>query len=77
MNEELIHHEIEVHDKRLNDHSARLDKIEKHQAEFSVKIENLCNDIKNLTSALKWLCGLLGTSFVGFFFYMIEHYIIK
>ncbi|MGL5245524.1 MAG: hemolysin XhlA family protein [Sarcina sp.] len=77
MNEELVTHEIEIHEKRLNSHSERLDKIEQAQAEFKIHIQSLCEDIKNLTGALKWLCGLLGTSFIGFFFYMIQHYIVK
>lgn len=77
MNEELMNHEIEIHEKRLNNHSERLDKLEQKQVEFTVKIETLCNDLKGLTSVLKWLCSLLCTSFVGFFFYVIQHYIIK
>jgi len=67
-----IDERLDTQDRRLNDHSKRLDSIEQGQAEFRVQIQNLCEDIKGLTNTLKWFMGLLVGSFVAFFFYAIQ-----
>ena len=77
MNDELNNHILEVHDRRINDHAKRLDELEQGQAEFRIQIQNLCDSIKGLTSALKWALGLFGGSFVGFFFYAIQNHLFK
>lgn len=77
MNEELIKDKLETHDKRLNNHGDRIDKLEQGQAEFRIEIKNLCDSIKGLTSALKWALGLFGGSFVTFFFYAIQNHLFK
>lgn len=61
---------------RLNSHSDRLDKLEQGHSEFRVEIKNLCKDIQNLTSTLKWFIGLMVGSFVAFFFYAAQHGLI-
>jgi len=63
---------LETHDKRLNNHGDRIDKLEQGQSEFRIEIKNLCKDIQNLTSVLKWFIGLLVGSFVAFFFYVVQ-----
>lgn len=73
MNEELMNHQITVHENRINNHSERIDKLENKQAEMSVKIDNLCESLNGLTSAIKWLIGLGTTSLIGFFMYAIQN----
>lgn len=63
---------INDHEETLKDHDKRLDKIEQSQSEFKIEIKNLCEDMKGLTSILKQLCVLLGSSLLGFFFYCIQ-----
>jgi len=63
---------LEVHDKRLNNHGDRIDKLEQGQSEFKVEIKNLCKDIQGLTATLKWFIGLMVGSFVAFFFYAVQ-----
>lgn len=77
MNEELISHQIGIHDKRLNDHASRLDKLEQNQASVNTKIESLCDQIKQLVSVMKWYIGLTVGALVSFFFYAIQHNIFK
>ncbi|MGJ8756133.1 hemolysin XhlA family protein [Clostridium botulinum] len=77
MNEELISHQIEIHEKRLNNHSERIDKIEQSQSRTDAKIENLCDQLKQLVSVLKWYVGLTVGALVSFFFYAIQHNIFK
>ena len=77
MNDELIEHQIEVHDKRINNHSERLDRLEQEGATLKAEIKNLCENLKQLTIVMKWFIGLLIGSFVGFFFYAVQQGIFK
>ncbi len=77
MNEELIGHQIEVHDVRLNDHSKRLDKLEQDSVALKTELKNLCENLKSLTTVMKWFIGLIVGSFAGFFFYAIQNNIFK
>lgn len=72
MNEELITHEIEVHDKRLNNHSERLDKLEQDGRELKTELKNLCENLKSLTSMMKWFIATLVGALISFFFYAIQ-----
>ena len=77
MNEELINHQLKIHEKRINNHSERLDKIEQYQSEFKIEIKNLCDSIETLTNTMKWFMGIWVTSLLGFFFYAIQTNILK
>ncbi|EPY2274696.1 hemolysin XhlA family protein [Clostridium sp. FAM 1755] len=72
-----LEEKINVHDTRLNDHSKRIDKIEQNQSRTDTKIENLCEQLKQLVSVLKWYIGLTIGALVSFFFYAIQHNIFK
>lgn len=73
MNDELAIHQIETHEKRINNHSERIDKLEQNQAEFKVQIQNLVKSIESLTNTIKWGLGFVASGFVGFFFYVIQN----
>lgn len=77
MNEETKEHILMEHTASIKDHDNRIDKLEQGQAEFRIQIENLCRNISSLTSVLKWGIGLIGGSFVTFFFYAIQNHIFK
>ena len=77
MNDEVVETKIKEHTELLKEHDKRLDKIEQSQSEFKVEIKNLCEQIKGLTSAIKWLIGLGASSLLGFFFYAIQHNLFK
>ncbi len=72
MNEELLKHQIDIHEKRINNHSERLDRLEQEQSEFRVNIGSLIQKVDSLINTLKWLIGLVGIGLIGFFFYMLE-----
>ncbi|WP_142415393.1 hemolysin XhlA family protein [Hathewaya massiliensis] len=72
-----IDEKIEVHERRINNHSERIDKLEQYQSKTEAKIENLCEQISSLVSTMKWFIGLLVGSFVGFFFYAIQRNLFK
>jgi hypothetical protein len=77
MNEELIKHQLGIHEKRLNNHSERLDELEKGRAATDVKMDNLCEKLEAQTKSINWLIGLMATSLLGFFFYVIQRGIFK
>jgi hypothetical protein len=77
MNDELIEHKLGVHDTKLNDHSKRIDELEKSRAATDVMMENLCEKLEAQTKSINWLIGLMATSLLGFFFYAIQHNLFK
>lgn len=68
---------IEIHDRRLNDHSSRIDKLEQRGASVDTKIENLCEQIKSLVSIMKWFLGTTAGALVSFFFYAVQNNLFK
>ncbi len=77
MNAEVMEDKIETHERRINNHSERLDKLEQDSVEFKIEIRNLCDNIKSLTSILKAILTVGSTALVGFFVYAIEKNIFK
>lgn len=77
MNEEVKEHLLDVHEKRINNHSDRIDKLEQQQCELKVQIQNLVKSIDGLTTSIKWALGLFAGSFVGFFFYAVQNHLFK
>ncbi|APQ72537.1 hemolysin XhlA family protein [Clostridium botulinum] len=72
-----IEEKINVQDIRLNDHGKRIDKIEQNQSRTDTKIENLCDQLKQLIGIMKWYVGLTVGALVSFFFYAIQHNIFR
>ncbi len=77
MNDELLEHQLKVHNERLNNHANRLDKLEQDSVALKTELKNLCENLKSLTTVMKWFIGLIIGSFVGFFFYAIQNNIFK
>lgn len=77
MNDELIKHQLGTHEKRLNNHSERLDELEKGRAATDVKMDNLCEKLEAQTKSINWLIGIMASSLIGFFFYVIQQGIFK
>jgi hypothetical protein len=72
MNEELVRDKLETHDKRLNNHGERLDKLEQDGRELKTELKNLCENIKSLTNMMKWFVTTLGGALISFFFYAVQ-----
>ena len=77
MNEELVNHQLSTHDKRLNNHAERLDKLEQEGVALKAEIKNLCENLTSLTSVMKWFIGIWVTTLLGFFIYSIQNNILK
>jgi len=72
-----IDKQLEVHDRRLNDHAKRLDLLSEDSREYKIQIQNLCKDIGNLITTLRWFMGLMVGAFVSFFFYAVQQGLFK
>lgn len=74
---EIKHKEIdkqfETTDKRLNNHSDRLDKLEQNSARLEERLDNLIAQLSSLNTIMRWFIGLLVGSFVAFFFYAVQN----
>ncbi len=69
--------EDERHERRLNDHSKRLDILEQFKSSTETEVKNLIEQIKSLVTTMRWFIGLLVGAFVSFFFYAIQQGIFK
>ncbi len=72
-----IEEKIEVHERRINNHSQRIDQLEQDRSRADTKIESLCEQIANLVTTMRWFIGLFVGAFVSFFFYAVQNGLIK
>ena len=72
-----IDYRLDVHDKRLNNHGERIDKLEQYQSKTEAQITNLCEQIKSLVTTMRWFIGLLVGAFISFFFYAVQKGLFK
>ena len=73
MNEEKLEHIVDTHEKRINDHGERLDKLELQSGRLEERITALCDKLDVQTKAINWLIGLGATALVGFFMFVIQN----
>lgn len=64
---------IAIHERRLNNHSERLDRIELANGRLEEKLNSLITQLENLNKTMRWFIGLLVGSFVAFFFYAVQN----
>lgn len=56
----------------IKDHGRRIASLETRDAEFAIRIDNLCEKLDSLTSWIKALVITVGGAVVGFFFWYIQ-----
>ncbi|MEG1432504.1 hemolysin XhlA family protein, partial [Eubacterium sp.] len=71
--EEKLEHIVDTHEKRINDHGERLDKLELQSGRLEERITALCDKLDVQTKAINWLIGLGATALVGFFMFVIQN----
>jgi len=72
-----IDEKLETHDKRLNNHSERLDRIELVNTKLEERLDNLIKQLTQLNSTMKWFMGIMVGAFISFFFYAAQRGLIK
>jgi chromosome segregation ATPase len=63
---------LDTHEKRLNSHSEELDRLSTSDARNTNEITNLCKQIGDLVTTLRWLIGLLVSTLGGFFIWALQ-----
>ena len=77
MRHDRINERIDTNERRINNHSERLDRIELANGRLEERLNNLITQLENLNKTMKWFIGLLVGSFVGFFFYAVQKGLFK
>ena len=72
-----IDERMDVHDKRLNSHSERLDIIEQVNSRLEERLDGLIKQLESLNLTMRWLIGLIIGGIVSFFFYAVQRGVLK
>jgi peptidoglycan hydrolase CwlO-like protein len=63
---------LDEHETRLNNHSNRIDALEGDNRELKTEMKNVCKDIQNLISTIKWGLGIFVTVALFVLGYLIK-----
>ncbi len=77
MRHQRIDEKMNVHDKRLNSHSERLDIIEQVNSRLEERLDGLIKQLESLNLTMRWLIGLIIGGIVSFFFYAVQRGVLK
>jgi predicted nuclease with TOPRIM domain len=72
-----IDEKLELAERRLNDHSQRLDRIEQVNSKLEERLDGLINQLSSLNTTMRWFIGLIVGAFASFFFYAAQQGIFK
>lgn len=72
-----LNEKIDVHERRINNHSERLDRIELANGRLEERLNSLITQLENLNKTMKWFMGLLLGGIVSFFFYTVQQGLFK
>jgi predicted nuclease with TOPRIM domain len=72
-----IDEKLDVAERRLNNHSERIDKIEQVNSRMEERLNGLIDQLGTLNTTLKWFIGLIVGAFVSFFFYAVQNNLFK
>ncbi|MDR1773596.1 MAG: hemolysin XhlA family protein [Clostridioides sp.] len=76
VDEELVKYKLNNCETKMEEYYNRLEKLEQQGIINGMQIENLCRDLKNLISILKWIAALMATSLVGFVIHFLQERIL-
>lgn len=72
-----IDEKLELHEKRLNNHSTRIDQLEQNNSRMDERLNGLIQQLGTLNTTLKWFIGLMVGAFISFFFYAVQQGIFR
>ena len=67
-----INYRLDVAEKRLDNHSKRLDKIELANGRLEERLNSLLTQLENLNKTMKWFITVIVGAFISFFFYVVQ-----
>ncbi len=68
---------LQIQDKRLDNHSERLDKLENYKYMIDERINHLIEKIDDLMGTMKWLTRGVGTAIIGLIVYIIQQFLLN
>lgn len=68
---------LNIQDKRLDNHSERLDMLENYKYMIDERINNLIAKMDDLMGTMKWLTRGVGTAIIGLFVYIIQQFLLN
>lgn len=68
---------IAVHERRINNHSERLDKIELVNGKLEERLDGLIKQLAQLNTTMKWFITAIVGAFISFFFYAVQQGLFK
>lgn len=72
-----VNERLNVQDKRLDNHSERLDKLENYKYMIDERINHLIEKIDDLMGTMKWLTRGVGTAIIGLIVYIIQQFLLN
>jgi len=72
-----IDEKLELHERRLDIQSEKLDRIELASGRLEERINNLIAQLENLNKTIKWFITALVGAFISFFFYAVQQGLFK
>ena len=72
-----INEKLELHGRRLNNHSERLDRIELASGRLEERLNSLIAQLEQLNKTMKWFITALVGAFISFFFYTVQQGLFK
>lgn len=67
-----IDEKLELHERRLNNHSEKLDRIELISGRLEERLNSLITQLENLNKTMKWFITAIVGAFISFFFYAVQ-----
>ena len=67
-----MNYRLDVAEKRLDNHSKRLDRIELLNGRLEERLESLIKQLENLNTTMRWFMGLMLGTLLGFFIWYIQ-----
>lgn len=74
---ERVNERLIIQDKRLDNHSERLDALENYKYMIDERINNLIAKMDDLMGTMKWLTRGVGTAIIGLIVYIIQQFLLN
>lgn len=68
----ILERASDILETRVNNHSERLDLLERTSAARDKEIANLIEQLKSTTSTMRWFIGIFFASYMSFFIWYIQ-----
>lgn len=72
-----VNERLQIQDKRLDNHSERLDKLENYKYMIDERINHLIEKIDDLMGTMKGLTRGVGTAIIGLIVYIIQQFLLN